>query len=117
MGRLEEKIRGYKKQAALKVGDISHRLTEQQEDFASKTARYQQEMRHLHRMLQDKQDILDQALQQKREMEGELEVVWQSTSKENQRIRELLQAALERPGVWDGPGEVRWAPAAPATGT
>ncbi|XP_027476020.1 centrosomal protein of 89 kDa isoform X3 [Zalophus californianus] len=117
VGRLEEKIRGYKKQAALKVGDISHRLTEQQEDFASKTARYQQEMRHLHRMLQDKQDILDQALQQKREMEGELEVVWQSTSKENQRIRELLQAALERPGVWDGPGEVRWAPAAPATGT
>ncbi|XP_027979486.1 centrosomal protein of 89 kDa [Eumetopias jubatus] len=117
VGRLEEKIRGYKKQAALKVGDISHRLTEQQEDFASKTARYQQEMRHLHRMLQDKQDILDQALQQKREMEGELEVVWRSTSKENQRIRELLQAALERPGVWDGPGEVRWAPAAPATGT
>ncbi|CAK7301666.1 Centrosomal protein of 89 kDa [Vulpes lagopus] len=104
LGRLEEKVKGYKKQAALKVGDISHRLTVQQEDFASKTAQYQQEMRHLHRMLQDKQDILDQALQQKREMEGELEVVWQSTSKENQRIRELLQVALERPGVWDGTG-------------
>ena len=57
---------GYKKQAALKVGDISHRLTEQQEDFASKTAQYQQEMRHLHQMLRDKQGILDQALQQKR---------------------------------------------------
>ncbi|XP_041602642.1 centrosomal protein of 89 kDa isoform X2 [Vulpes lagopus] len=104
LGRLEEKVKGYKKQAALKVGDISHRLTVQQEDFASKTAQYQQEMRHLHRMLQDKQDILDQALQQKREMEGELEVVWQSTSKENQRIRELLQVALERPSVWDGTG-------------
>lgn len=57
---------GYKKQAALKVDDISHRLTEQQEDFASKTAQYQQEMRHLHRVLQDKQDVLDQALQQNR---------------------------------------------------
>ena len=34
-------------------------------------------------------------------MEGELEVVWESTSKENQRIRELLQATLERTGVWD----------------
>lgn len=52
-----------------------------------------------------------------REMEGELEVVWQSTSQENQRIRELLQAALQRPGVCDGPGEVRWAAAAPATAT
>ncbi|KAK1330336.1 hypothetical protein QTO34_010525 [Cnephaeus nilssonii] len=66
MGRLEEKVKGYKKLAALKLDDISHCLTEQQEDFASKTAQYQQEMRHLHRMLQDKQDVLDEALQQKR---------------------------------------------------
>ncbi|XP_027998823.2 centrosomal protein of 89 kDa [Eptesicus fuscus] len=100
MGRLEEKVKGYKKLAALKLDDISHCLTEQQEDFASKTAQYQQEMRHLHRMLQDKQDVLDEALQQKRAVEGELEVVWESTSKENQRIRELLRATLERRGVW-----------------
>lgn len=33
-----------------------------------------------------------------REVEGELEVVWESTSKENRRIRELLQATLERTG-------------------
>ncbi|XP_016076545.1 PREDICTED: centrosomal protein of 89 kDa [Miniopterus natalensis] len=100
MGKLEEKVKGYKKLAALKLDDISHCLTEQQEDFASKTAQYQQEMRHLHRMLQDKQDVLDEALQQKRAMEGELEVVWESTSKENRRIRELLQATLERTGMW-----------------
>ncbi|KAI5931207.1 Centrosomal protein of 89 kDa [Manis javanica] len=101
LGRLEEKVKGYKKQAALKLGNISHHLIEQQEDFASKTAQYQQEMRHLHRILQDKQDVLDEALQQKREMEGELEVVWESTSKENQRIRELLQATLARTGMWE----------------
>ncbi|XP_057170292.1 centrosomal protein of 89 kDa isoform X5 [Ursus arctos] len=105
LGRLEEKVEGYKKQAALKVDDMSHRLMEQEEDFASRTAQYRQEMRHLHRLLQDKHDILEQALQQKRETEGELEVVWQSTSRENQRMRELLQAALARPGVWDGTGE------------
>ncbi|XP_043455021.1 centrosomal protein of 89 kDa isoform X1 [Prionailurus bengalensis] len=117
LGKLEEKIKGYKKQAALKVGDISHRLTEQQEDFASKTAQYQQEMRHLHQMLRDKQGILEQALQQKREMEGKLEVVWESTSKENRRIRELLQATLERTGTWDGTGEACWTAEAPATVT
>uniref|UniRef100_A0A452QSY1 Centrosomal protein 89 n=1 Tax=Ursus americanus TaxID=9643 RepID=A0A452QSY1_URSAM len=106
LGRLEEKVEGYKKQAALKVDDMSHRLMEQEEDFASRTAQYRQEMRHLHRLLQDKHDILEQALQQKRwETEGELEVVWQSTSRENQRMRELLQAALARPAVWDGAGE------------
>ncbi|KAG8510057.1 Centrosomal protein of 89 kDa, partial [Galemys pyrenaicus] len=102
LGRLEEKVKGYKKQAAAKVGDISHQLTEQQEDFASRTAQYLQEMRHLHRMLQDKQQVLDQALRQKREMEGELEVVWESTSKENQRIRELLRATLERTALREG---------------
>ncbi|XP_066205762.1 centrosomal protein of 89 kDa isoform X2 [Saccopteryx leptura] len=104
MGRLEEKVKGYKKLAALKLSDISHCLAEQQEDFASKTARYQQEMRHLHRMLQDKQDVLEEALQQKREVEGELEVVWKATSRENQRIRELLQATLARTGLRDNTG-------------
>ncbi|KAM6153286.1 centrosomal protein of 89 kDa isoform 2-T2 [Erethizon dorsatum] len=92
---------GYKKQTALKLDNISYRLLEQQEDFVGKTARYQQEMRHLHRMLQDKQEVLDEALQQRREMEGELEVVWQSTSKENQRMRALLQATLQREGAQD----------------
>ncbi|XP_010987408.1 centrosomal protein of 89 kDa isoform X1 [Camelus dromedarius] len=101
LGRLQERVKGYKKQAALKLDDMSHRLTEQEEDFASKTAQYRQEMRHLHRMLQDKQDVLDKALQQKREIEGELDIVWESTSKENQRIRELLQATLERTGPGD----------------
>nr|XP_055093079.1 centrosomal protein of 89 kDa isoform X2 [Symphalangus syndactylus] len=103
LGKLEEKVKGYKKQAALKLGDISHRLLEQQEDFAGKTAQYRQEMRHLHQVLKDKQEVLDQALQQNREMEGELEVIWESTFRENRRIRELLQDALTRTGVRDNP--------------
>ncbi|XP_036065360.1 centrosomal protein of 89 kDa isoform X2 [Onychomys torridus] len=99
LGKLEERVKGYKKQAALKLGDIHHRLVEQQEDFAGKAAQYQKEMRYLQRMLQEKQEVLDEALQQKREMEGELEMVLQSTAKENIRIRGLLQATLERGGT------------------
>lgn len=34
-------------------------------------------------------------------MEGELEIIWKSASKENQRIRELLQATLAGTGMWD----------------
>ncbi|XP_069313318.1 centrosomal protein of 89 kDa [Eulemur rufifrons] len=101
LGRLEEKVKGYKKKTALKLGDISHRLVEQQEDFAGRTAQYLQEMRRLHQMLRDQQDGLDEALRQKREMEGELEVIWESASKENRRIRELLRATLARTGMWD----------------
>uniref|UniRef100_A0A673UPG6 Centrosomal protein 89 n=1 Tax=Suricata suricatta TaxID=37032 RepID=A0A673UPG6_SURSU len=66
LGRLEERVEGYKKQAALKVDDIRHQLTEQQKDFANKKAQYQQEMSHLQRVLRDKQESLDQVLQQKR---------------------------------------------------
>ncbi|CAO2625760.1 Centrosomal protein of 89 kDa [Lemmus lemmus] len=98
LGKLEERVKGYKKQAALKLGDVHHRLMEQQEDFAGKAAQYQKEMRHLQRMLQEKQEVLDEALQQKREMEGELEMVLESTAKENRRMRGLLQATLERGG-------------------
>lgn len=96
LGKLEERVKGYKKQAALKLGDIHHRLKEQQEDFAGKAAQYQKEVKHLHRMLQEKQEVLDEALQQKRNMEGELEMVLESTAKENRRMRSLLQATLER---------------------
>nr|XP_020037651.1 centrosomal protein of 89 kDa [Castor canadensis] len=102
LGKLQEKVKGYKKQASLQLDDISQRLLEQQEDFADRTAQYQQEMRHLQRMLHDKQEVLDGALQQKREMEGELEVIWESTFKETQRMRGLLQATLERRGMQDG---------------
>ncbi|XP_055451029.1 centrosomal protein of 89 kDa [Psammomys obesus] len=98
LGKLEERVKGYKKQAALKLGDIHHRLVEQQEDFAGKAAQFHKEMRHLHQLLQEKQEVLDEALQQKREMEGELEMVLESTAKENKRMRGLLQATLERRG-------------------
>ena len=41
-------------------------MTEQEKEFALKTAQYQQEMKHLQRLLQDKQETLDEVLQQKR---------------------------------------------------
>ncbi|XP_069495200.1 centrosomal protein of 89 kDa isoform X2 [Ambystoma mexicanum] len=100
LGRLEEKVKVYKKKAALKVEDISHRLHEQEEDFAGQAARYQREMKHLQRMLLDRQETLDQVLQQKRDVEGELEIVWESTSIENQRMKALLTKSLEN-NKWD----------------
>ncbi|XP_048814976.1 centrosomal protein of 89 kDa [Lagopus muta] len=101
LGRLEEKVKLYKKRAAGKLGDISLKLTEQEKDFAGKTAQYQQEMKHLQRLLQDKQETLDEVLQQKKKVEGELEVIWESTSKENRRMRELLHKSLGNNNVWN----------------
>ncbi|KFQ40606.1 Centrosomal protein of 89 kDa, partial [Mesitornis unicolor] len=99
LGRLEEKVKVYKKKAAGKLGDISLKMTEQEKEFAGKTALYQQEMKQLQRLLQDKQESLEKVLQQKRKVEGELEVVWESTSKENRRMRELLHKSLQKNNV------------------
>lgn len=41
-------------------------MTEQEKEFAGKTAQYQEEMKHLQRLLKDKQETLDEVLQQKR---------------------------------------------------
>lgn len=56
----------YKNKAASTVRGITHTLKEQEEDFAGKAARYQREMKHLHWLLQDRQEAFDEVLQQKR---------------------------------------------------
>lgn len=83
LGKLEEKVKGYKKQVVLKLGDISYCLLEQQEDFVGKIVQYWQEMWYLYQVLKDKQEVLDQVLQQNREMEGEFEVIWEFIFREN----------------------------------
>ncbi|MGH0115808.1 UNVERIFIED_CONTAM: hypothetical protein FKN15_046993 [Acipenser sinensis] len=80
----------YKKKAAAKLGDMGHRLLEQEKGFAGKTDSYQREIKHLQRLLRDKQESLDEVLQQKREVEGELEIVWQSATRENKRMKDTL---------------------------
>ncbi|XP_063802068.1 centrosomal protein of 89 kDa isoform X2 [Pseudophryne corroboree] len=105
LGRLEETVKVYKKKAASAVRGITHRLTEQEEDFVGEAARYQREMKHLHWLLRDRQESLDDVLQQKRQVEGELEVIWESTSNENKQLKALLHSALKqnKPAVSDSP--------------
>ncbi|NWV25394.1 CEP89 protein, partial [Origma solitaria] len=66
LGRLEEKVKVYKKKAAGKLGDISLKMTEQEKVFAGKTAEYEQEKKHLQRLLLDQQESLNKALEQNR---------------------------------------------------
>ncbi|NXF87022.1 CEP89 protein, partial [Eubucco bourcierii] len=70
LGRLEEKVKVYRKKVSGKLGDISLKMTEQEQEFAEKAAQYQQELKHLQHLLQDKQESLDEVLQQKRSGTG-----------------------------------------------
>ncbi|KAJ8248981.1 hypothetical protein GJAV_G00229860 [Gymnothorax javanicus] len=96
LGKLQEKVKVYKKQAASRLGLMGHRLQEQEHDFAGKAACYQRQISHLQHLLRDKQEALDGALQQKRAVEGELEIVWESTTRENRRMKETLLESVTR---------------------
>ncbi|XP_072926249.1 centrosomal protein of 89 kDa isoform X2 [Hemitrygon akajei] len=101
LGKLEEKVKVYKTQAAVKLGDINNRMKEQEEDFARRSAQYQREIRHLQQLVKDKQESLDGLLEQKRQVESELETVWESTMRENQRMKDLLCSTLQSTNLWD----------------
>ncbi|XP_014737518.1 PREDICTED: centrosomal protein of 89 kDa isoform X1 [Sturnus vulgaris] len=100
LGRLEEKVKIYKKKAAGKLGDISLKMSEQEKEFERKIAQYEQEKKHLQHLLQDKQETLNEVLEQSRKTEGELEIMWESTAKENRRMRELLHKSLRKNNMW-----------------
>ncbi|KAM9301770.1 centrosomal protein of 89 kDa [Gastrophryne carolinensis] len=103
LGRLEEMVKVYKKKASSTVQGITHKLTEQEQDFSGKAARYQREMKHLQWLLRDRQDTLNEVLQQKRQVEGELEVIWESTSNENKQLKALLHESMKRPSTGNSP--------------
>ncbi|XP_053305174.1 centrosomal protein of 89 kDa isoform X2 [Spea bombifrons] len=104
LGKLEEMVKVYRRKTAGKLEGIVHKLTEQEEDYAGKTSQHRREMRHLQRLLQDRQEALDEVLQQKRQVEGELEVIWESTSHENKQLKEFLHKALKQSQLADGHG-------------
>ncbi|XP_062381404.1 centrosomal protein of 89 kDa [Sardina pilchardus] len=94
LAKLQEKIKVYKREAVGSVSGLGRRLVEQEEALAGQAESFLRERQHLARLLRDKQQALDGALQQKREVEFELEAVWESVSRESQRIRD---AVLESP--------------------
>ncbi|XP_015264220.1 PREDICTED: centrosomal protein of 89 kDa [Gekko japonicus] len=96
LGSIEEKVKGYKKTVAERLEDFALKVTEHEKEFAGKAAQYQREIRHLQWLLQDRQETLDQVLQQKKEVESELEIIWESTTKENRKMKELLHKSLEK---------------------
>ncbi|XP_044126304.1 centrosomal protein of 89 kDa isoform X1 [Bufo gargarizans] len=96
LGRLEEMVKVYRKKAASTVQGITHKLTEQEEDFAGKAAQYQREMKYLRWLLQDRQQTLSEVLQQKRQVEEQLEVIWESAANDNKELKTRLHAAMRQ---------------------
>ncbi|KAM9494849.1 centrosomal protein of 89 kDa [Clarias gariepinus] len=92
LGKLQEKVKVFKQQASASVCALGQRLHEQEKDFAGKAASFQREIQHLQAQLRDRQEQLSGALQQKREVENELEVVWEAAARENQHLQDIVMS-------------------------
>ncbi|XP_028333070.1 centrosomal protein of 89 kDa isoform X2 [Gouania willdenowi] len=79
-GKLEEEVKVYRRQA-------SKRLTALEEAAEGRTASHQREILHLQRLLRERREAEEKLLQSKREVQEELEVVWQAAIRENQRMK------------------------------
>ncbi|XP_019731922.1 centrosomal protein of 89 kDa isoform X2 [Hippocampus comes] len=82
-GKLQERVKVYRRLA-------SSRLAALEEAAADKAASHRWEMLHLQRLLGERQQAEERLLQSKRDVEEELEVVWQAATRENQQIKESL---------------------------
>ncbi|KAL0977984.1 hypothetical protein UPYG_G00164320 [Umbra pygmaea] len=89
----------YQQQAASSLGALGQRLAEQEDHFAGRAASFQREILHLQKLVRDKQQDLDEVLQQKRQVEGELEVVWEAATRENQKIRKSLHGTSSKSSI------------------
>ncbi|XP_054916066.1 centrosomal protein of 89 kDa isoform X2 [Poeciliopsis prolifica] len=82
-GKLQEELKVYRRQA-------STRLAALEEAAEGRTASYKREILHLQELLRERQEAEEKLLQSKRDVEEELEVVWQAATRENQQMRETL---------------------------
>ncbi|CAG5851542.1 unnamed protein product, partial [Menidia menidia] len=81
----------------------STRLAALEEAVEGRTASHQREILHLQRLLSERQEAEEKLLQSKREIEEELEAVWQAATRENQQMRETMLGSklTEDPHCWE----------------
>uniref|UniRef100_K1S636 Uncharacterized protein n=1 Tax=Magallana gigas TaxID=29159 RepID=K1S636_MAGGI len=86
----------YKLKAAAKINTVAGRLKEQDEVFMNQKKEYEREINHLRLLLQEKEHNLYDIATEKREVEDELEIVWQSANSENDRMKTVLKKTMKK---------------------
>ncbi|XP_035538101.1 centrosomal protein of 89 kDa [Morone saxatilis] len=109
-GKLQEEVKVYRRQA-------STRLAVLEEAAEGRTASYQREILHLQRLLRERQEAEERLLQSKREVEEELEVVWQAATRENQQMRETLLDSKLTAKLFSSSASPDWPSQAPEEAT
>ncbi|XP_052286304.1 centrosomal protein of 89 kDa-like isoform X2 [Dreissena polymorpha] len=96
VGKMEEKLKLYKMRAAARIGTVAERMKEQEEVFNSQKREYEREISHLRNIIREKEDLIQEAAVDKRDLEEQMEAVWQSANSENVRIREDMHRSVQQ---------------------
>ncbi|XP_060586840.1 centrosomal protein of 89 kDa-like isoform X2 [Ruditapes philippinarum] len=91
VGKMEEKLKLYKMKAAARISTVAERLKEQEEMFNLQKKEYEREIKHLRMLIKEKEDYIQEVIVEKRDIEEQMEAVWQSANSENVRIKDELK--------------------------
>ncbi|PVD20561.1 hypothetical protein C0Q70_18717 [Pomacea canaliculata] len=93
-GKLEERLKMYKIKAFSKLQMLADKLKEQDESFNRQRQEYEREIRYLRLVIKEKEDIINSIEGAKREVEEDLETMWQAATSENQRLKDTLRNSI-----------------------
>lgn len=93
--KLEHKLQELKDKTAQKIAGLSEKLKQKDSEYLLIKLENDKKITDLLNLLHKKQDQIDELIVEKRQMEGELEMVWQATSSENRRLRENLLDSIK----------------------
>ncbi|KAK7499010.1 hypothetical protein BaRGS_00009819 [Batillaria attramentaria] len=94
MGKLEEKLKMYKIKASAKLEEVAQKLKEQDEAFNRQRQEYEREIRYLRLLVKEKEETIAGMEGAKKEVEQDLEAMWQAASSENQRLKDILRKSV-----------------------
>ncbi|XP_059160680.1 centrosomal protein of 89 kDa-like isoform X4 [Physella acuta] len=92
VGKLEEKLKLYRMKASAKLNTVAERLKEQDEAFNSKKKEYEREIQYLRLLLKEKEEVIESLEKDKKDIEKDLDTMWQAASCENQRVKNILRS-------------------------
>ncbi|XP_060069382.1 centrosomal protein of 89 kDa-like [Ylistrum balloti] len=95
-GKMEEKLKLYKMKAAAKLNTVAGRLKEQDVNFSNQKKEYEREINHLRLLVSEKEKIINNIADDKKDVEEELEVMWRSANTENERMKEVLRHSMKK---------------------
>ncbi|XP_021358347.1 centrosomal protein of 89 kDa-like isoform X6 [Mizuhopecten yessoensis] len=95
-GKMEEKLKLYKMKAAAKLNTVAGRLKEQDVNFTNQKKEYEREINHLRMLVSEKEKIINNVVDDKKDVEEELEVMWRSANTENERMKDVLRHSMKK---------------------